>query len=102
MDVVAGGALGFLLGWLVEVHLSGWGRALCKTLGGIFTSANWAYYVFVPAAAGNSRPRYIAVTIMFYVYALALLFTSLPPSTERAGAQTIDHGAEGSVCINYW
>lgn len=102
IDVVAGAVLGFCLGWIVEVYLSGYGRAIIKTIGGIFTSGNWAYYVLVPALAGDCKKKYVVATILFYLYALTLLFTSLPVSHELAGAQTIESLDGGSVCKNYW
>lgn len=102
LDVLAGAVLGFCMGWVVEVYLSGYGRAVIKTIGGIFTTANWAYYVLIPALAGNSTRKYVLATFVFYVYALTLLFTSLPVSNELAGAQTIETLDGGSVCKNYW
>jgi hypothetical protein len=102
LDVLAGAALGLLLGWVVEDYLSGYGRAVIKTVGGIFTSGNWAYYVLVPFLAGNSARRHAVATCLFYVYALTLLFTSLPASQEHAGAQTIESVDGGHVCKHYW
>ena len=103
LDVLFGALIGVVLGWFVEDYLSGYGRAIAKTVGGIFTVANWAYLMLVPAFAGDNKRKRIIYTFVFYVYALSLLFFSLPESKEAAGAQTIESLDDGnSVCKNFW
>ena len=102
LDVVAGAVVGLCLGWLVEDYFSGYGRAIFKTIGGTFTSGNWAYYVLVPFLAGNNRTKHMVATVLFYIYALTLLYTSLPASHDQAGAQTIESIDGNSVCKNYF
>lgn len=102
LDVVAGAAVGFFLGWLVEDYFSGYGRAIFKTIGGVFTTGNWGYYVLLPYLAGDSRTKHMVATFIFYVYCITLFYTSLPDSHEQAGAQTIESVDGSSVCKNYF
>lgn len=106
LDVLVGALFGFLLGWFVEDYLTAYGRTVIKTIGGIGTSASWGHYVCVPFFAGNCTKKYKVATLCFYLYALTLLYTSLPASPDVVGGQTIlrpvDGGDGGPVCKNYW
>lgn len=105
LDVFCGAILGSLLGYIFEDLANNYQRAIAKTLCGIYTVANWGYLVVIPILAGNDHfwNRIIA-GLLFYSFAVCLLFSTYTDAPALSGLQTVyfDEANGHSTCMLYW
>lgn len=106
LDVIAGAVIGSILGYLVEDYFGQYGRAVIKTISGIYTAACWGYLVVIPYVGGpTAGVKRTIVAVLFYAFAVTLLIETLPNDLQQYGEpQTIRADIDGfsSECLNYW
>ena len=102
LDVTVGAIIGSLAGYLIEDLLSPVTRAIIKSVSGIVVVANWGYYIVIPFFNGrHGKPPtwegQVITGILFFLYALILLFVTMPDSMELAGGQTVQYDKDTGV-----
>lgn len=92
LDVFIGGIIGYFFGYFVEVTCDTYWRTLIKTFSGTYTVLCWGGYVVIPTLGGKSKEKYLNRLIAgfcFYLFAVRLLYSTLPPNYDVIGSQTI-------------
>lgn len=110
LDVLVGAIIGTFLGYFVEDYCSGYERAVIKMATGVFATANWVYYMFVPLFDGQSKLVLYTALVLFFFFTGNLLYSSVDIDSEIAGAQSIrpvedmddGHWSQAYECVRYW
>ncbi|GMH63092.1 hypothetical protein TrLO_g13770 [Triparma laevis f. longispina] len=96
-DVLVGALIGSALGYVVEDWMTGLGRSLTKTVGGIFVTYAFGITYLIPQVSGDEAAGAISkYGVLYYGFYFLLFFSTLPADWENIGAQTLD--AESS-CV---
>ena len=102
LDILAGGLVGSLTGYLTESYLSGPGRGVAKTVAGLYIAQTFFSFLIFPSIAKLLTKRKMdVVRVLFYAVFFPLFFVTLPTSWEKLGMQTMsgEYGKDGfEIC----
>ncbi|GMH87597.1 hypothetical protein TrST_g5984 [Triparma strigata] len=99
-DVAVGALIGSALGYVVEDWMTGLGRSLAKTVGGIFITYAFGITYLIPQVSGDEAAGAISkYGVLYYGFYFLLFFSTLPKDWDSIGAQTLDATQESCVTI---
>ena len=97
---MVGALIGSFTGYVVEDFFSGLGRALTKTVGGIFITYAFGVTYLIPTVSGDEAAGAISkYGVIYYGFYFLLFFATLPDNFDKIGAQTLEVAEGDQSCV---